>query len=99
VGLDAGTLLAHQQGDDLERGATRRPEGAALRTRLDLAHGAREHREDALVVEVAGTPLVAWCGAGGAGLALASSSQELLLWVPAGEWAWRDADIRTQSRS
>ena len=70
-----------------------RPDGphrAALGTRLDLAHGAGEHRDDALVVEVAGTPLVARGGAGGAGLALASSSQELLLWGARDELAAAD---------
>ena len=47
---------------------------------LDLAHGAGEHRDDAVVVEVAGAPLAARGGTASAGLALASSSQELLLW-------------------
>ena len=65
VRLDAGALLAHQQGDDLELRAHRRHAPAPRWTRgLDLAHGAGEHRDDAVVVEVAhrGAGSAARCG-------------------------------------
>ena len=78
VRLDLGALVAHQQGDDLELRAHRGRHGSALDGGLDLAHGAGEHRDDALVVEVAGTTLSRRRTAN-ARLALASSSQELLL--------------------
>ena len=74
VGLDPGALLADEQRDDLELGAHRGHHAAALDGGLDLAHGAGEHRDDALVVEVAHPTLGARGGAAGAGLALASSS-------------------------
>ena len=79
VGLDPGALLAHQQGDDLELGPSRRLDPAALGVGLDLAHGAGQHGDDPLVVEGTTAPLGARGGPGGAGLALASLSQEVLL--------------------
>ena len=78
VGLDPGAFLAHQEGDDLELGADRGHHGAALHGSLDLAHGAGEHRDDALVVEGTGTSLVALAAATCACL-LALSGQGLLL--------------------
>ena len=58
VGPDAGALLAGQQGDRLEA----RADGdgrTALYGGLDLAHGPREDRDQALVVELTTGPLVA----------------------------------------
>ena len=93
VGLDAGPLLAHQQGDDLERRAPCGPDAAAFGRGLDLAHGAGEHRDDALLIEGAGAPLGTGRGPGGTGLALASSSQELLLSNAPARWPWRCATL------
>jgi hypothetical protein len=50
IGLHACTLLAHEQRDDLELGAVRGAELALLRLRLDLAHLAREDRDDGCVI-------------------------------------------------
>ena len=79
VGPDPGPLLAHQQGGDLELRAHRGHHPAALGRRLDLAHGAGEHRDDAVVVAVADPPLLSGRGAANARLALPSSSHRLLL--------------------
>ena len=49
VGLDPGALLAHQQRDGLELRAHGGVTRSALDGRLDLAHGAGEHRDDAVV--------------------------------------------------
>ena len=61
VGVEPGALLADQQGHDLEGRAAVGHHLAALGGLLDLAHGAREHRDDALVVHAlhlgAATPL------------------------------------------
>ena len=78
VGLDPGPLLAGQQRDHLELRAQRLGGRSALHPGLDLAHGAREHRQDAFVVQLARRALTLG-GAGGAGLTLTSSSQEQLL--------------------
>lgn len=51
VRLDAGTLLAHEQGDRLELRAVRRLEGAALCCGFDLTNGAGEDGDEAVVVE------------------------------------------------
>ena len=60
VGLHAGALLAHQEGDDLELDAVGRPELAALGLGLDLAHLAGEDRDDGrLVVATRGRRLPA----------------------------------------
>ena len=56
---------------------------ATLHAGLDLAHGAGEHRDDALVVARALALATLLGAAPRAGLALASSSQELLLHLPA----------------
>ena len=50
VGLHPGALLAHEQRDDLELRAVRGAELALLRLGLDLAHLAREDRDDGCVV-------------------------------------------------
>ena len=77
VGLDPGPLLADQERDDLELGARGRRDRPALGARLDLAYGAREHRDDALVVAVPASVALAGLGPGVSGLALASSGQGL----------------------
>ena len=62
VGLDPGPLLARQQRDDLELGAHRGRDRAALDGGLDLAHGAGELRDQPTVVLIAGaTAVVARC--------------------------------------
>ena len=87
--IDAGALLTHQQGNDLELGTSRRLQGSALGAGLDLTHGAGQDRDDALLVAVAGLTPASGGRSGGAWLALASSGQELLLSnAPAG-WPWR----------
>ena len=75
VGLDAGALLADEQRDDLELRAAGGLTGPRSTRGLDLAHGAGEHRDDPVVVEVAHAAVVARRGAGVPGLALATSSQ------------------------
>ena len=50
VGLHAGALLAHEERDDLELRAVGGAELAPLRLGLDLAHLAREDRDDGCVV-------------------------------------------------
>ena len=54
VGPHPGPLLAGQLRDDLELGPAGRLHGATLGARLHLAHRAGEHRDDALVVGLAG---------------------------------------------
>ena len=76
VGLDAVALLTHEQADGLEAGAGRHRDAAALDTRLDLAHGAGEDRQEPVVVEVTGASLLARRRAC-AGPTLASCGQEL----------------------
>ena len=58
VAPDAGALLAGEQGHGLEPRAHRHAL-AALHGGLDLAHGARQDRDQALVVEGPGAPLAA----------------------------------------
>jgi hypothetical protein len=70
VGLDPGALLAHQLGDDLELGADRRHDRAALDGALDVADGAGEHRDDAVVLA---TRVGARCGTTSAGSTSTSS--------------------------
>ena len=77
VGLDPGPLLADQERDDLELGARGRRDRPALGARLDLAYGAREDRNDALVVAVPAPVALAGLGPAVTGLALASSGQGL----------------------
>jgi hypothetical protein len=74
---DAGALLPQQQGDGLERRADGGRDATALRGRLDLTGGPREHRDD--VAAVVDAPLVPRGGVASAPLALAWSSHELLL--------------------
>jgi hypothetical protein len=81
---DAGTFLAHQHGDDLELGAHGRQHATALGSRLDLAHGAGEHRDDADVVAIADASLAPRRGTASARLALATWGHRLLLRVPDG---------------
>ena len=74
---DAGALVPEQQGDGLELRAHGRRHAAALRRRLDLTGGPGEHRDD--VVTMADAPLRPRGGTASACLALAWSSQRLLL--------------------
>ena len=53
VGLDAGALLAHEEGDHLELHPVGGAELAALGLRLDLAHLAGEDRDDGRLVVAA----------------------------------------------
>ena len=75
VGPDAGALLARQQRHGLEPRA--HGDGlAAVDGRLDLAHGAREDRDQPLVVEGSGATLSAVrTTLAGPGLTLAAASQ------------------------
>ena len=54
VGLHSRALLAHQEGDHLELHPVRGSELAALRLRLDLAHLAREDRDEGCLVVATG---------------------------------------------
>src|SRR5439155_11530706 len=74
---DAGTLVPQQQGDGLELRAHRRRHAAALGRRFDLTGGSSEHRDDVAVV--ADASLLPRGGTASARLALAWSSQRLLL--------------------
>jgi hypothetical protein len=74
---DAGTLIAQQQGDGLELRAHGRRHATALGSRLDLTGVSGEHRHDIAVV--ADASLIPRGGTASAHLALAWSSQRLLL--------------------
>src|SRR5580693_6130381 len=76
--LDAGTLVPQQQGEGLELRAHGRRRAAAQGGRLDLTGGSGEHRDD--IALVAGAPLLGRGGTASDLLALAWSSQKLLLW-------------------
>ena len=76
---DPVVFLADEQRDGLELRPHGRRHAPALGRRLDVADGAREHRDD---VVRTGATLVARCGTAGARLALTRSSQELLLQSP-----------------
>ena len=77
VRLDAGALLAQQQGDGLELRAHGGRHAAALGGRLDLTDGSGEHLDD--VATVADASLIPRGGTASARLALAWSSHKLLL--------------------
>jgi hypothetical protein len=74
---DTGTLIPQQQGDGLELRAHGRRHAAALGSRFDLTGVSGEHRYDIAVV--ADASLIPRCGTASARLALAWSSQRLLL--------------------
>src|SRR5690242_12511778 len=76
--LDAGPFVPQQHGDGLELRAHGRRHAAALDGRLDLTDGSGEHRDDVAVV--ADASLLRRGGTASALLALACSSQKLLLW-------------------
>jgi hypothetical protein len=78
LSLDAGALLAQQQGDGLELRAHGRRDTAALGGRLDLTDGSSEHHDD--VATMADPSLVSRGGPASARLALAWSCHRLLLW-------------------
>src|SRR5260370_31780216 len=75
---DPGALVPQQQGDGLELRAHGRRHAAALGSRLDLTGVSGEHRHDVAVV--ADASLLPRGGTASARLALAWSSQRLLLW-------------------
>ena len=79
VRLDAGALLAHQQGDHLELRADGGHDGAPLHGPLDFTDSARQHRDDAVVVTSAAALLRPRSGSIGAWSAPPSSGHELLL--------------------
>ncbi len=94
VGLDAGPLLTHEQGHDLELGAATAADRPALGLALDLAHGLGEHGQQPLVVRVlGGATTVAGAGARRGGCALASCGQGLLL-----RRSWALQDVTTRDR-
>src|SRR5580693_9790168 len=76
-----GALVPQQQGDGLELRAHGRRHAAALGDRLDLTGVSGEHRHDVVVVVVADASLIPRGGTASARLALAWSSQRLLLCV------------------
>ena len=73
-------LVTQHQGDGLEPGAQAGRHAAAPDSRLDLADGPGEHRDD--VAAVAGWWLLPRGATTNAGTALAWSSHRLLLWTP-----------------
>src|SRR5690242_9143653 len=75
---DAGALVPQQQGDGLELRTHRRRHATAPGSRLDLTDSPGEHRDD--VAAVVDVPLLPRGGTASARLALAWSSQRLLLW-------------------
>src|SRR5580700_9619666 len=81
---DPGALVPQQQGDGLELRAHGRRHAAALGSRLDLTGVSGEHRHDVAVV--ADASLIPRGGTASARLALAWSSQRLLLWVTEARW-------------
>jgi hypothetical protein len=74
---DAGTLVPQQQGDGLELRTHGRRHATAPGSRLDLTDGSGEHRDD--IAPVVGASLLLRGGTASAPLALAWSSQRLLL--------------------
>src|SRR5690348_16416039 len=75
---DAGTIVSQQQGDGLELRAHGRRHATAQGGRLDLTGGSGEHRHD--VAAVADASLLLRDAMASGLLALAWSSQKLLLW-------------------
>src|SRR5579871_829919 len=76
--LGAGTLVPQQHGESLELRAHGRRHAAAQGGRLDLTSGPGEHRKDVALMAIAS--LLRRGGTASALLALAWSSQKLLLW-------------------
>src|SRR5205807_8569744 len=81
---DAGALVPQQQGNGLELRAHSRRHAAAPGSRLNLADGPGEHRDD--VAAVVDASLLPRGGAASARLALAWSSHRLLLWNAGARW-------------
>jgi hypothetical protein len=81
---DPGALVPQQQGDGLELRAHGRRHAAAPGSRLDLTDGSGEHRDD--IAAVVDASLLARGGTASARLALAWSSQRLLLWNAGTRW-------------
>src|SRR5439155_12495964 len=75
---DPGALVPQQQGDGQKLLAHGKRHAAALGSRLDLTGVSGEHRHDVAVV--ADASLIPRGGTASARLALAWSSQRLLLW-------------------
>src|SRR5207248_10115707 len=86
---DAGALVPQQQGNGLELRAHSRRHAAAPGSRLNLTDGSGEHRDD--VAAGADASLLPRSGTASAGLALAWSSQRLLLWNAGARWPRRYA--------
>src|SRR6202034_1168298 len=80
----AGTLVPQQQGDGLELRAHGRRHAAAPGSRLDLADGSGEQRDNTVAV-VDASPLPRGATAS-ARLALAWSNHRLLLWNAGTQW-------------
>ena len=98
VGLDAGALVADEQGDHLEHGAVGDAHRAALDPRLDLAHLAGEDRDDAFVVARTGTLLVPLRRTTTTRLTSALTSHSLLLRSIRRTHAHRTTSARTHGR-
>src|SRR5205807_7857316 len=81
---DPGALVPQQQGDGLELRAHGGRHATTLGSRLDLTGVSREHRDD--VVAVADVSLLPRGGTASTGLALAWSSQRLLLLNAGARW-------------
>jgi hypothetical protein len=81
---DAGTFIPQQQGDGLELRAHGGRHAAALGSRLDLTGVSGKHRHDIAVV--ADASLIPRGGTASARLALAWSSQRLLLLYAEARW-------------
>src|SRR5882672_7551296 len=92
---DPGALVPQQQGDGLELRAHGGRHAAALGSRLDLTGASREHRHDVAVV--ADASLIPRGGTASARLALAWSSQRLLL-LNAGAWWPRQHAAQSRDR-
>src|SRR6185437_12723267 len=82
--LDAGTFVPQQHGDGLELRAHGRRHAATLNSRLHLADGSGEHRDD--VALVADVSLLRRGGTASALLALACSSQKNSSYGMPGTW-------------
>jgi hypothetical protein len=93
---DASTLIPQQQGDGLELRAHGGRHAAALGSRLDLTGVSGKHRHDIAVV--ADASLIPRGGTASARLALAWSSQRLLLLYAEARWPRQHAAVPRPGR-